>query len=534
MMEQDQQKLNAAILVENLLIANYQKQALINAIELLDIRIIINCQNPVTRKYSLNNFLHYFLNLFSIKNFMTQLTSLPDELSGVEIINFDGLKEGPNQFIPSHIYDLVKTMNCKIIIKFGMSFLGIKDNSKDLDILSYFHESSEKDANNMLGFREISENAEKLEIIIQKLSNNLATVRVYERVFSKVFKHSYKRTSIECLLASRFLLKKALINYKQSKWDEINNHNKVHTLPSNCQVIKFFILLMKNKISWILYGAFYEKSWNILKGNIDEINFNERNILTIKNHKVAVIEKKYSFYSDPFFSPSEDIVRVEAMNKISDKGEIVELNQDTLGLKRIILGNPKYHYSYPFTFIDKEDEFILPEVASHSKQFFISKPYEEEDKIFLWGLDQPLKDPTIININGIYYLFAGFSSFETIEQNLFYSLNSLDGPYKPHPLNPIVVNPKGARNAGRIFEKNGDLFRFGQNNTSSYGNGIVINKIIEISEEKYCEEEVGSIRFNDCFGPHTIDIKNREVILDFYENKFNIFAGFNRIKTRFF
>ena len=72
MMEQDQQKLNAAILVENLLIANYQKQALINAIELLDIRIIINCQNPVTRKYSLNNFLHYFLNLFSIKNFMTQ------------------------------------------------------------------------------------------------------------------------------------------------------------------------------------------------------------------------------------------------------------------------------------------------------------------------------------------------------------------------------------------------------------------------------------------------------------------------------
>ena len=44
-MEIDQQKLTAALLVDNLLIANYQKQALINALELLDIKIIINCQN---------------------------------------------------------------------------------------------------------------------------------------------------------------------------------------------------------------------------------------------------------------------------------------------------------------------------------------------------------------------------------------------------------------------------------------------------------------------------------------------------------
>ena len=402
------------------------------------------------------------------------------------------------------------------------------------DILSYHHGSSERLPSYPPGFLEIFENAEKLEIIVQKLSNNLDNSKVYARVFSKVFKHSYKRTSIECLLASRFLLKKALINYRQSKGNEIKELYKDPTLPSNFQVAKFVVLLIKNKLSWILYGAFFEKSWNILKGNIDEINFNGRNILSVKNHTTAVIEKRYSFYSDPFFSPSEDIIKVEAMNKISDKGEIVELSQNTLELKRVILRDSKYHYSYPFTFIDKEDEFILPEVASHSKQFLIRKPYEEKDKIFLRGLEQPLIDPTLIKLSGIYYLFAGSSSFGTTEQNLFYSVDSFIGPYKPHHLNPIVVNPKGARNAGRIFEKNGELFRFGQNNTSSYGNGIVINKIIEISDEKYSEEEVGSIRFTDCFGPHTIDIKNREIVLDFYKNKFNVFAGLNRIKNRFF
>ena len=86
-MEIDQQKLTAALLVDNLLIANYQKQALINAIELLDIKIIINCQNTFRKTNSLKQFLYYFLNLFSIKNYMSKPTSLPDELNGVEIIN---------------------------------------------------------------------------------------------------------------------------------------------------------------------------------------------------------------------------------------------------------------------------------------------------------------------------------------------------------------------------------------------------------------------------------------------------------------
>jgi len=533
-MEINQRKLTAALLVDNLLIANYQKQALINAIELLDIKLIINCQNTFRKTNPLKQFLLYFLNLFSIKNYMSQPTSLPDELNDVEIINFNSLYEGSNQVIPNDIYDLVKTLNCKIIIKFGMNVLRIKDNASHFDILAYYHGNPEMHPSNPTGFYEISENEEKLEIIIQKLSNPLDGGAVFARVSSKVFNYSLKKTSIEYLLASRYLLKKALINYRQSKGMAIKKFTNNYTLPSNFQVAKFLILLIKNKISRILYGAFYEKSWNIMKGNLDEINFEAKNFLTVKNHSIALIEKRYSFYTDQFFSQFENIIRAEAMNKISNKGEIVELSQDTLEFKRVILGDSKNHYSYPFTFIDQNKEFILPEVASHSKQFVIKKPYQEKDKIFLKGIEQELIDPTLIKLKGVYYLFAGLSSFGTTEQNLFYSIDSFIGPYQPHKLNPIVINPKGARNAGRIFEKNGELFRFGQNNTISYGNGIVINKIIEISVEKYSEEEVGSINFTDCSGPHTIDIKNEEIVLDFYEDTFNIFAGLNRIKNRFF
>ena len=118
--------------------------------------------------------------------------------------------------------------------------------------------------------------------------------------------------------------------------------------------------------------------------------------------------------------------------------------------------------------------------------------------------------------------------------------------YRQLPL--VVVLPETKEQLSRVLrfcnENNVKVVPRGAGTSLSGGalplaDGITIglgkfNKIIEISEEKYCEEEVGSIRFNDCFGPHTIDIKNREMILDFYEDKFNIFAGFNRIKTRFF
>ena len=120
---------------------------------------------------------------------MSKPTSLPDELNGVEIINFNSLYEGSYQVIPNDIYDLVKNMNCKIIIKFGMNVLGIKDNAHHFDILAYYHGSPEKHPSNPTGFYEISENAEKLEIIVQKLSHTDDSGKVYARAFSKVFNY---------------------------------------------------------------------------------------------------------------------------------------------------------------------------------------------------------------------------------------------------------------------------------------------------------------------------------------------------------
>ena len=54
-------------------------------------------------------------------------------------------------------------------------------------------------------------------------------------------------------------------------------------------------------------------------------------------------------------------------------------------------------------------------------------------------------------------------------------------------------------------------------------------KINQLTKNFYSEEKVSSISIDSALGPHTIDIKNSEIIFDFYSNDFNMLAGYRRI-----
>ena len=60
-------KLKAAIILDNLEIAQWQKIALEEASDILDIKIIINCKNTKNQKKIIKNFLYYSLNIFTLK-----------------------------------------------------------------------------------------------------------------------------------------------------------------------------------------------------------------------------------------------------------------------------------------------------------------------------------------------------------------------------------------------------------------------------------------------------------------------------------
>ena len=100
---------------------------------------------------------------------------------------------------------------------------------------------------------------------------------------------------------------------------------------------------------------------------------------------------------------------------------------------------------------------------------------------------------------------------------IFYSDNLLTQNWNPHDQNPIVSDVMRARPAGNIFEYNNEYYRPAQNCSKHYGYAFSINRITELSKEKYEELEVSSILPNwdkDIFSTHTINQSNKLTIID--------------------
>ena len=76
---------------------------------------------------------------------------------------------------------------------------------------------------------------------------------------------------------------------------------------------------------------------------------------------------------------------------------------------------------------------------------------------------------------------------------IFSSDSPLSEDWKPHPLNPILIDASRARNAGLL--KDGDkYFRVSQGQGyDMYGKRSLINEIIELSDSTYVEACAGEI-----------------------------------------
>jgi hypothetical protein len=117
-----------------------------------------------------------------------------------------------------------------------------------------------------------------------------------------------------------------------------------------------------------------------------------------------------------------------------------------------------------------------------------------------WTLDKvliknPLVDSFIINRAGEYWLFgsdhSGVGTTKNGQLEIWYSSSPL-GPWKPHKKNPIynVDKSVGARNGGRPFVYDGNLYRVGQDSGETYGRRVRIFKVEVLTKDDYKEVEV--------------------------------------------
>ncbi len=514
--------LKAALVLDNCKIAYWQKKALEFAIQDIDLRLILSCENTVAKK-TFRNGLYYLLNIVSIKSFLTKRNRLTNP--NLEVLNFKANTRKNWQILPEHIKDKLRKKDVDIIIKFGMSLLYVDEDLKDYKILSFHHGDPSLYRGRPAGFYEVLFDAQSVGTIVQSISNKIDGGTVWAIGYSKIFPYSYRKTSISFYQNSIFLLKKAIKNIENAKPVRIDSSGKLYRLPDNKLVMKFSLIVLKRKLKRLLYGIFYEKQWNIIK--FPSFDFLKENLLNIKNGRFENPENNYSFYADPFFSNNGEELRVEAMCKKTGIGKIVSLSVDSLKFKKVLLDGP--HFSYPFSFLENGKEFLLPEVASHAAPYMLSESYGSLNKIKIRGLEKyRLVDSTYFRHKGVSYIFCSMSDSSLDKLYLFFA-NSLRDEFISHPLNPIVINPSSARMGGRIFKRNRKIYRLGQVNRGDYGNGLSIQEITKISSTDYEENFINELRFANALGPHTLDSLEDLAVMDFYENKFSIFAWYRRL-----
>ncbi|HYW54504.1 MAG TPA: hypothetical protein VE826_11065 [Dongiaceae bacterium] len=202
-----------------------------------------------------------------------------------------------------------------------------------------------------------------------------------------------------------------------------------------------------------------------------------------------------SFIADPFVIERGGVraLFVEDFDYGRNRGVIDALVLDDAGdvVRRVRALDLPTHLSYPYPVELDGELYIMPEncaaqeVALYRCVEFPGR-WERERAVFAFDA----VDTTLFAHGGRWWAFCTrWSHGSTLSLHAFHA-ESPRGPWAPHALNPVVVDVTRARPAGQPFVVDGALYRPGQDCSRSYGGGVVISRIDELTPDSYRETEV--------------------------------------------
>ncbi|RDV07251.1 hypothetical protein DXH95_07760 [Sphingorhabdus pulchriflava] len=185
---------------------------------------------------------------------------------------------------------------------------------------------------------------------------------------------------------------------------------------------------------------------------------------------------------------------------------------------------PGYHLSFPFLFEHDGQLFMMPEsCASRRIELWRCTSFPDGWELHRTALEGTnASDSTLVQIDEQWWLFTNISDDPfadmSSELHLFRANSPLLERLEPHPLNPVVFDSRCARNAGRIWQRDGVFYRPAQDNShGTYGYGLQLMRIDELTMERYRESSVRHITPNfkrGIIGCHHIDVLDNRIVFD--------------------
>ncbi len=266
--------------------------------------------------------------------------------------------------------------------------------------------------------------------------------------------------------------------------------------------------------------------WNIgvVESSIEDI-FNNPN-----NMKIRWVKHKYGdrFFADPFLHDQDQkyyYILVEEYLFCEAKGRISSLTVDKKTMKlvnREIILNDHYHLSYPYIFND----YIIPEGYRSGATYAYKKLNGGQSYQKIKVNENALVDPTLLYYDDKYWIFATTKKIPkdaVTKLSIFHS--NRFGAFIPHEINPVKIDIKTARPAGRFFEYQGKLFRPAMDSEKSYGHLIRIMEVKKLSAQEYEEQEVMVLSSKHSppynMGFHTFNVYENCIVVDGYREYYS-------------
>ena len=206
----------------------------------------------------------------------------------------------------------------------------------------------------------------------------------------------------------------------------------------------------------------------------------------------------HRFFADPFvvWRDGRAFVFCEEYPYATGKGiiSLFEIGPDgEPSPVRPIIERP-YHLSYPFVFERDGEMWMIPE-TSQNRTVELWRATRFPDA---WTLERVLiedvnaGDVTLIERDGLFWIFAALSdgrrsTWDTL--GLFYA-SRIEGPWTPHPANPVLIDAGCARPAGAMFERNGVLIRPAQDCRGGYGAALALCRVDRLDPKGFAQTPI--------------------------------------------
>lgn len=219
------------------------------------------------------------------------------------------------------------------------------------------------------------------------------------------------------------------------------------------------------------------------------------------NGAAAIVAPRDDYWADPClvtregqrfifveeFATSRNIGLIACL-ELLPSGEVARLG---------IVLDEAHHLSYPSIFEWKEEIFMTVESGNAGRVSL----YKALNFPLEWCRVADLLegrrcvDPTLHFHEGHWYLFANVSESGggTSDELFLFVSEALEGPYLPHPSNPIVTDVRRARPAGHLFTHAGRLIRPAQSCAPTYGAAIVFHEVTQLTPTAFHERALSRL-----------------------------------------